>query len=452
MEGPHSTGHKKAAAAAPSKDSFKTPRQDAADRQLQPPVHSATSSKENEGSAGHSVSTSSTASPKIDRREASAGTSTLLPQNPSRLSSLRRRSKSKEQPSFVGSSEIKRGNTSKPSFFTRLFHKLVSCVGLSTRAHDIDMDGVASIASGPTLQADRTAENDAKELSEKAPEPTSLANNEAIVPAVPLPEQSQPVAPPKDVPPIPETTNPTSAAVQPPGSSLAVQVSKTSSNHQSEDSTDSDDDVEVNTDEICDDEDMILIRNGGAGIPIGSASRFLIYSPVHAGRKCLVLDLDETLVHSNFRAIPDPDFIVPVEIENRWHNMYVQKRPGVDEFLRQMGEMYEVVVYTASLSAYADPVMDHLDIYKAVSYRLFRESCYRFRGNYVKDLSQLGRPMADTIIIDNSPASYIFHPTNAVPISSWFNDPHDSELTDLCPFLIDLADAKDVRDVLSPDL
>jgi TFIIF-interacting CTD phosphatase-like protein len=56
------------------------------------------------------------------------------------------------------------------------------------------------------------------------------------------------------------------------------------------------------------------------------------------------------LIHHR-QAIPDPDFIVPVEIENHWHNMYVQKRPGVDEFLRQMGEMYEVVVYTASLSA-----------------------------------------------------------------------------------------------------
>ncbi|PAK71738.1 hypothetical protein B8W95_13210 [Staphylococcus pasteuri] len=27
------------------------------------------------------------------------------------------------------------------------------------------------------------------------------------------------------------------------------------------------------------------------------------------------------------------------------------------------------------------------------------------------------------MIIDNSPASYVFHPNNAVPISSWFNDP-----------------------------
>jgi len=129
--------------------------------------------------------------------------------------------------------------------------------------------------------------------------------------------------------------------------------------------------------------------------------------------------------------------------------MYVQKRPGVDEFLRQMGELYEVVVYTASLGSYADPVLDHLDIYNAVSHRLFRESCFRYRGNYVKDLSQLGRPMADTIIIDNSPASYIFHSTNAVPISSWFNDPHDSELIDICPLLADLSDTKDVRSALN---
>lgn len=40
-----------------------------------------------------------------------------------------------------------------------------------------------------------------------------------------------------------------------------------------------------------------------------------------------------------------------------------------------------------------------------------------------QDLSQLGRPIGDCIIIDNSPASYVFHPNNAVPISSWFNDP-----------------------------
>jgi RNA polymerase II subunit A small phosphatase-like protein len=65
-----------------------------------------------------------------------------------------------------------------------------------------------------------------------------------------------------------------------------------------------------------------------------------------------------------------------------------------------------------------------------------------------QDLSQLGRPISDTIILDNSPASYIFHPHNAVPVSSWFNDPHDAELTDLIPFLADLTGVSDVRGIL----
>jgi carboxy-terminal domain RNA polymerase II polypeptide A small phosphatase len=177
---------------------------------------------------------------------------------------------------------------------------------------------------------------------------------------------------------------------------------------------------------------------------------------------------------------------VPVEIEYHWHNVYVIKRPGVDNFLKKMGEIYEVVVFTASLSKvskgtdaiysqlmsslaqYADPVLDKLDTHQVVSHRLFRESCYNHKGNYVKvvdhvtshiyrlyvltfniqDLSQLGRPITDMIILDNSPASYIFHPNNAVPVSSWFNDPHDTELTDLVPFLADLASTHDVRGVL----
>jgi RNA polymerase II subunit A small phosphatase-like protein len=64
--------------------------------------------------------------------------------------------------------------------------------------------------------------------------------------------------------------------------------------------------------------------------------------------------------------IHSADFVVPVEIENQSHNVYVIKRPGVDvrhtfldlsilliqvqQFLKQMGEIYEVVVFTASLS------------------------------------------------------------------------------------------------------
>ncbi|KAK2834953.1 hypothetical protein FQN49_006749 [Arthroderma sp. PD_2] len=164
------------------------------------------------------------------------------------------------------------------------------------------------------------------------------------------------------------------------------------------------------------------------------------------GKKCLVLDLDETLVHSSFKVLDKADFTIPVEIEGQYHNIYVIKRPGVDQFMKRVGELYEVVVFTASVSKYGDPLLDKLDIHKVVHHRLFRDSCYNHQGNYVKDLSQVGRDLKETIIIDNSPTSYIFHPKHAIPISSWFSDAHDNELLDLIPVLEDLAHSQ-VRDV-----
>lgn len=67
-------------------------------------------------------------------------------------------------------------------------------------------------------------------------------------------------------------------------------------------------------------------------------------------------------------------------------------------------------------------------------------------------MSQLGREIQATLILDNSPASYIFHTANAVPVSTWFNDPHDTELTDLVAFLEDLTTVDDVTLVLDSSI
>jgi len=166
------------------------------------------------------------------------------------------------------------------------------------------------------------------------------------------------------------------------------------------------------------------------------------------GKKTLVLDLDETLVHSSFKPVPNADFIIPVEIDNQVHQVYVLKRPGVDQFLKSMAEKFEVVVFTASLAKYADPVLDLLDKDKTVGARLFREACSNHKGNYVKDLGRLGRDIRHVIIVDNSPASYLFHPENAVPIDSWFDDVNDTELLDLIPFLEDMTKVDNVMSVL----
>merc|ERR1712228_692175 len=72
--------------------------------------------------------------------------------------------------------------------------------------------------------------------------------------------------------------------------------------------------------------------------------------PEYKGKKCLVLDLDETLVHSSFKPVNNADFIVPVEIDGVVYKVYVLKRPYVDDFLIECAKYYELVVFTASLS------------------------------------------------------------------------------------------------------
>lgn len=166
-------------------------------------------------------------------------------------------------------------------------------------------------------------------------------------------------------------------------------------------------------------------------------------------RNTLVLDLDETLVHSSFKPVSPADMVIDIELDGAMHQVYVKKRPFVDEFLARVSELYEVVVLTASLEVYADPVLNQLDYTNYwVHHRLFRDSCANLNGNYIKDLSYLGRPLHTAIIIDNSPTSYLFQPRNALPITSWFDDPTDRELRDLLPVLERAAKVDNVYPVL----
>ncbi len=166
------------------------------------------------------------------------------------------------------------------------------------------------------------------------------------------------------------------------------------------------------------------------------------------GKKTLVLDLDETLVHSSFKPIESPDIILPVEIEGSICNIFILVRPGVSQFLKRMHKHYEVVVFTASLSKYADPLVDIIDPDRVCAYKLFREHCTWMNSAYVKDMSRLGRALTDVIIVDNSPVAYLLQPENALPIISWYDDPSDRQLPRLATLLERLAYEPDGRKVL----
>ncbi|KAK8502337.1 hypothetical protein V6N12_002053 [Hibiscus sabdariffa] len=148
--------------------------------------------------------------------------------------------------------------------------------------------------------------------------------------------------------------------------------------------------------------------------------------------KTIVLDLDETLVHSS----PDPppkiyDFMIKPNIYRVGMNFYVLKRPGVDEFLEAISKKYEVVVFTAGLEPYASLLLDILDPKGLISHRLYRDSCKQ-----------------SDPILDN-PRSYSLQPANGIPIKRFEDDMEDRELQKLRVFFErDCVGFEDMRDAV----
>eukprot|EP00906_Rhabdomonas_costata_P037657 RCo053097 len=173
--------------------------------------------------------------------------------------------------------------------------------------------------------------------------------------------------------------------------------------------------------------------------------RDLVLPPLAKGpRPTLVLDMDETLVHcsENCSDIPNPDFTFEVMVSGTTYTLWGMKRPGLEEFWEHVKGRFEVVIYTASQREYADPILDILDpSHDRIHHRLYREDCVQVAGYFVKDLESLGRDMAHTVLVDNSPSVFALQLDNGIPILSWRCLPDDRELFKICHLLDDLATA-----------
>jgi CTD nuclear envelope phosphatase 1 len=140
-------------------------------------------------------------------------------------------------------------------------------------------------------------------------------------------------------------------------------------------------------------------------------------------KKTLIIDLDETLIHSMAKGgRMSTGHMVEVRLGGPVSNSgvslgpgvpilyFVHERPHCHEFLRKVCKWYNLIVFTASVQEYADPVIDWLERErKYFSGRYYRQHCTYRNGAYIKDLAQVEPDLSRVMILDNSPMSYIFH-------------------------------------------
>ena len=194
------------------------------------------------------------------------------------------------------------------------------------------------------------------------------------------------------------------------------------------------------------------------------AKRAIIQPDKQLPKLTVVLDLDETLVHSIFHNGQDTLYR---QAENRklarggrvpsfnlkladGDGVTVNKRPKLAEFLKAMETEFHAQVFTAALSCYAEPVLNRLDPKRTIfKRRLYREGCTPTgTGAFAKDLNLHFKDLSRVVLVDNNPVSLMRQPDNGLLVPSFFDDPQDDVLPTVLDFLRQLSKEKDIRPVI----
>ncbi|CAI0415916.1 unnamed protein product [Linum tenue] len=206
-------------------------------------------------------------------------------------------------------------------------------------------------------------------------------------------------------------------------------------------------------------------------INAGDQDSIRVHQPLQGlHRLTVVLDLDETLICA-YETSSLPPALKSQAIEGglKWFELecissdkefdgkpkinYVTvfERPGLHDFLKQLSEFADLVLFTAGLEGYARPLVDIIDKENLFSLRLYRPSTisteYR---EHVKDLTCISNDACRVVIVDNNPFSFLLQPLNGIPCVPFSaGQPHDTQLLDvILPLLKQLSQQIDVRPVL----
>ena len=162
-------------------------------------------------------------------------------------------------------------------------------------------------------------------------------------------------------------------------------------------------------------------------------------------KKTLILDLDETLIHSDLD-LEYKNHIITLFFDSQEEGEEEKNipiplilRPKLFDFLNYVKEKYELIIFTASQKNYADRIIDYIEKdQKYFSLRLYREHCIFIKpGLYIKDLRIFkNRDLKNIILIDNSIFSFAHQLNNGILVTSFYNDEDDCFLINLKDYLI----------------
>ena len=172
-----------------------------------------------------------------------------------------------------------------------------------------------------------------------------------------------------------------------------------------------------------------------------------------SNKKTLILDLDETLIHSDLDLIYKNHIITlyfdSEEEDEKNIPIPLILRPGLFDFLNYAKEKFELIIFTASQKNYADTIIDYIEKeQKYFSLRLYREHCIFIKpGLYIKDLRIFkNRDLKNIVLIDNSIFSFAHQLNNGILVTSFYNDDNDFFLENLKEYLsYCIEDCNDVR-------
>jgi Dullard-like phosphatase family protein len=166
-------------------------------------------------------------------------------------------------------------------------------------------------------------------------------------------------------------------------------------------------------------------------------------------KKTLILDLDETLIHSNFDKPKNKGIMLEFTHEHVIYSFELFLRPGLEHFLKKMSETFELILFTASKKEYADRVLEYIDPGKKyIKHCFYREDCIGIMDKiFIKDLSIfVNKRLENIIMLDNSMYSFLNQLTNGVLINSFYDNLEDTELFNVMGYLENyIANCEDVR-------